>query len=390
MQSSDSEVVVTVIIPAFDPGDLILEALESVYQQTFKSWEVIVVDDASSDGLRERLLPHMDRINYIRFDENRGPSAARNEAIRLARGRYVAPLDADDYWDPRRLEVLVSYLEDHPEISMVTGDLLYVGWSSEEEVASFFSAPLTSFRDNDQDVHILRENFPGGCLVYRKELFQNHGFYDESHRRAEDWDRNIAFIFGGERAGFVPQPLTYIRYRPGSLTSFGPWETERLRVVKRWTERANRPEAVKAGRDTASRIEWDIAKSACLQGGSSEVRTDLLRLALKGPADVRLKALLWAILPAALMKQVHSRRFGFIDRYGGHWSLEMAGEARLRRDRRAERNHVLAAVMFGGFSLKTRLLALAWVLIPFARRPIAELIYPVERTLKFDGGKRSA
>jgi glycosyltransferase involved in cell wall biosynthesis len=105
---------VSVIIPTYNSASYIIEAVESVLNQTYKDFEVIVVDDGSTDNTHTLLEPYLDRIMY-RFQENRGESIARNEGIRIAQGEYITFLDSDDWWMPSKLERQVPLMEAIPE-----------------------------------------------------------------------------------------------------------------------------------------------------------------------------------------------------------------------------------------------------------------------------------
>src|SRR5262249_43626334 len=90
---------VTVIIPTFNRGHIVTDAIDSVLAQTVPCLEIIVVDDGSRDDTRERLVPYMDRIVYI-YQHNQGVSAARNTGVDAAKGDLIAFLDSDDVWHP--------------------------------------------------------------------------------------------------------------------------------------------------------------------------------------------------------------------------------------------------------------------------------------------------
>src|SRR5271156_2034659 len=98
-----SRPAVSVIIPTYNYGRFVTEAVDSVLAQSYTDHEVIVVDDGSVDDTPERMQPYAERVRYLR-QPNQGPSAARNNGIEAARGEYVAFLDADDLWHPRKLE----------------------------------------------------------------------------------------------------------------------------------------------------------------------------------------------------------------------------------------------------------------------------------------------
>lgn len=112
---------VSVIIPTYNRAELVQEAIESVLRQSFEDYEIIVIDDGSTDGTGEALKGFASRIRYIGQD-NRGLGAARNRALELAQGEYIALLDSDDLWPPHKLALEVSILDQYPEVAFVFGD----------------------------------------------------------------------------------------------------------------------------------------------------------------------------------------------------------------------------------------------------------------------------
>jgi glycosyltransferase involved in cell wall biosynthesis len=100
---------VSVVIPTFNRSTLLLAAIESVFAQTYTDYELIVIDDGSTDDTREKLLPYMDRIKYL-YQTNRGASAAQNKGIEVAKGEWVSILASDDLWLPEKLERQIKAL----------------------------------------------------------------------------------------------------------------------------------------------------------------------------------------------------------------------------------------------------------------------------------------
>src|SRR5215469_8009579 len=115
--------LISVIVPAFNSSSYIREALASVFAQTFKNFEVIVINGGSPDTaqLEIALQPYTDSILYIK-QENRGVAADRNAGIRAARGEYLAFLDGDDVWKPDYLTTQMKFFETHPWVDMVYCD----------------------------------------------------------------------------------------------------------------------------------------------------------------------------------------------------------------------------------------------------------------------------
>src|SRR6266545_7542657 len=110
----------SVIIPTYNRSDLILQTIESVLGQTYKNYEIIVIDDGSIDDTRDKLASLRDKgiVQYV-YQENRGSSAARNKGISLATGAYLAFLDSDDLFETGKLIKQVKFFSDHPEVGLV-------------------------------------------------------------------------------------------------------------------------------------------------------------------------------------------------------------------------------------------------------------------------------
>src|SRR5687767_6242589 len=125
--NSDTEDLISVVVPAFNVASYIGEALDSVFKQTLSSFEIIVVNDGSADTpeLEQQLERFQGRIVYLQ-QENRGAAAARNAALRVARGEFVAFLDADDRWLPTFLEEQITFLK-LKGADLVYSDALLVG-----------------------------------------------------------------------------------------------------------------------------------------------------------------------------------------------------------------------------------------------------------------------
>jgi len=105
---------VSVIIPAFNRSRKLIRAVRSVLKQTFRDFEVIVVDDGSSDNTYQAITSYLPMIQYVRKEVNQGVSAARNSGIRRASGPWIAFLDSDDYWLEDKLSIQMNYIEGNP------------------------------------------------------------------------------------------------------------------------------------------------------------------------------------------------------------------------------------------------------------------------------------
>jgi glycosyltransferase involved in cell wall biosynthesis len=209
---------VSVIMPAYRSAAYIAEALESVFAQTFKDFEVVVVNDGSPDTVElERVLaPYLDRIVYLK-QENRGVSAARNTAIRAARAPLVAMLDPDDLWEPDYLEVQVGMMRADPTLdllypnALIFGDALQSGKTYMEVNPS--DGEVTFERLLTQQCTIVN------YVIARRASIVNAGGFDETLSRSEDFDLWLRILRGGGRIAYHRRVLARYRRHAGSLSS---------------------------------------------------------------------------------------------------------------------------------------------------------------------------
>ncbi len=223
-----SQAVVSVIIPAFNARACIERCLASVFRQTHVPFEVIVADDGSTDTTADLLRNYTDRIIYA-AQENRGPSAARNYGLSLARGDFVAFLDADDYWLPDFLCRCLEFFEQYPEAAAVSTGQKIISWKREVSI----NPPLLRGLSEKQPARLLSDFFPfwaaqdhirTGTCVIRKTLIDRAGPMREDLRLAEDLEYwGYLATFG--TWGFIPEVL-WVGYSAvfaaaqGSLTKY--------------------------------------------------------------------------------------------------------------------------------------------------------------------------
>lgn len=203
-----------VVIPAFNAMATVATSVESALAQTLPAQEVIAVDDGSTDDTLAALAQFEDRVTLIR-QENRGAASARNAGVRAARADFVAFLDADDVYHPRRLEGLAVLGAARPDLDILTTDTLFV--LDGRPVGRFHETH--PFPVSDQRSAILATCFTFGCPAVRRSRLLQVGGFDEDLRTAEDWDCMIRLILGGSSAGAVDEPWLEYHLRPGSLTS---------------------------------------------------------------------------------------------------------------------------------------------------------------------------
>ncbi|MFQ5801288.1 MAG: glycosyltransferase family 2 protein [Candidatus Methylomirabilales bacterium] len=173
---------VSVVIPTYNRGDTLPETLQSVFAQTYRDYEVIVVDDGSTDDTPAVMDPFRDRVHYI-YQPNAGQARARNHGVRSARGEFIALLDSDDAWEPELLETEVGVLDRLPEVVLVSARSTTAGKASEE-----FPRTQDVFW-GDLFLKLFQGNFINtSAVVVRRTCLEAAGGFNERYRCYEDYD----------------------------------------------------------------------------------------------------------------------------------------------------------------------------------------------------------
>ncbi|WP_406320538.1 glycosyltransferase family 2 protein [Streptomyces sp. NBC_01637] len=179
-----SDPVVSVVIPCHDYARYLPEAVSSVLAQTFRDWELVIVDDGSTDNTVEvaqaLIARHPDRRIRLVQQSNGGVSAARNTGIETSTGRYILPLDADDVIAATMLEKTVGVLDSDPGIAIASTDV----FTFTDDDLPPQAMPLPAYSRE----LLLQRLIMFYCSLYRRVAWQTVGGYNESMRAGEDWD----------------------------------------------------------------------------------------------------------------------------------------------------------------------------------------------------------
>lgn len=288
---------VSVLIPCFDASHTVADAVASALDQTLPPHEVIVCDDGSHDNPELALRRFGESVRLLR-KQNGGGASALNHALAAAGGDLVVVLDADDVYDPHRIEALTFLAAARPDLGILTTD----AWVEAEGVKVRRYSEINPFAADDQLKAILEACFPGGWPAIRRQLLLDHGGWNETYAVAYDWECWLRLILDGAGVGMVDEPLMTYRVRDGSLSadSVGSLrdrvrllasvdpdplsaaeQAARLRSLRRYTRRLRDAEVAAAVRRQA--------------------RGDLLRLAAAGATP-------WRSRYAALRAAVALRR----------------------------------------------------------------------------------
>ena len=200
--------MVSVIIPCYNAAPFIEEALQSVVSQTLTSWELVVVDDGSTDDTASRVKAFSDaRIRYF-YKSNTGVADTRNFGITLAMGKYIAFLDADDLFLPQNLEKKVLFLEQHPLIPLVHAAETVFDSESGNIVNTSFGKSGTVLNDLLEMKGTVIHS--PSSVVVRKEILADCGLFDVNLSTSADWELWVRLAARCE-FGYLSEPLS--RYR---------------------------------------------------------------------------------------------------------------------------------------------------------------------------------
>ena len=239
---------VSVIIPAYNASETVGQALESVFAQTYADFEIIVVDDASSDGttgaVNSLMRQFVDSSNrhessnppfdgaqdrrIIELPSNQGPAAARNRGVAEAEGEWIAFLDADDAWLPERLEVQLAAAAEHPDVALWCASTLALGertrmtddggrMTEVEKDPSVVCRPSSVIRQIPLEEFALGNPVATSTVLVRKNVLEELGGFDEQFRGTEDYDLWMR-IAAKRPVMRIEQPLVCYREHAGSLS----------------------------------------------------------------------------------------------------------------------------------------------------------------------------
>ena len=207
-----NKIALSVIIPCFNHGNFLLEAVASVESCQEPVYEIIIVNDGSTDALTERVLGYLQEKGYqVINQENQGLALARNNGIERARGLYVLPLDADNKIRPNYITQGIKILDENPEVGVAYGNY------------EFFGDKTGIWKLPEFDINrIVRGNYIDACAVIRKKVWQDCGGYDDKipdKLGYEDWDFWLGAAERGWQFYHIDEVLFDYRYRDDSMVS---------------------------------------------------------------------------------------------------------------------------------------------------------------------------
>jgi glycosyltransferase involved in cell wall biosynthesis len=186
-QDAGKKIRVSIMLCTFNRADLLPFAINSVLAQTFVDWELLVLDDASTDNTATVVRPYLNdkRIRYIEHAKNLGIAKNRNFGLKEAKGEYVAVLDSDDVWlEPKKLEQQINFLDTHPEYVLVGTEMIIIDNKGNTLRKVHYPLENAAIRQS----FLIRNQIAQSSVMYKKNAARRAGGYDETLAIWEDWD----------------------------------------------------------------------------------------------------------------------------------------------------------------------------------------------------------
>jgi len=228
--------LVSIMMPAYNAGKYIRRAIQSVLVQTYENWELIIVDDCSTDNTYEIVANYKDpRIRILRHEQNMGVGPSRNDALSASRGQWVTVLDADDQWLPERLDRLMKETERREDLFL--SDLVTMCFDRDGSLIPWRVIDASGLVGEGHAAIVGIEDFlKAGCILL-KPLFpmsavRNFQLCFEDFRLGEDLDFWVQLFHAGLKLKLIGETYYLYRLTPGSLSS--KTHPDLLLVYEKW------------------------------------------------------------------------------------------------------------------------------------------------------------
>lgn len=304
--------MVSVVIPTFNRAHFLREAIDSILAQSVPVYEIIVVDDGSTDETQSVVKAYKGPVRYL-WQKNQGPSAARNHGIREAKGDWIAFLDSDDLWVPRKNQIQTEFLQQNPHLDFVFGNLsnFTESHASEEPeilndaVHQYLVAHATDLKDLFQKLLICNP-IPTPTVVFRRSCISQAGFFDETMRHCEDYDYWLRFATCC-RAGFIDQILVKRRmHDTNEIKAQESVYAGTLKVLRNWSKKEDLASEVRQTLlQRIAALQYDLSSYLIKHGKFKAAQAQLAELKimnLNPPPLLRVKIWLKTTFVALMAK----------------------------------------------------------------------------------------
>ena len=206
--------LVSVIMPAYNSANFIAEAIQSVLQQTYLYWELLIIDDSSEDStvqIIEKFILADPRIQLFQNKTNHGAGVSRNIGIKAAQGSFIAFLDADDLWLTKKLEIQLEFMKSH-DLDMTFSSYYLINESGHELHKKIQALPILTYKK------LLKSNYVGNLTgIYKVEKLGK--IYSPTLRKRQDWALWLSILKRVESTKGIIEPLAKYRIRENSISN---------------------------------------------------------------------------------------------------------------------------------------------------------------------------
>ncbi|MCK4553264.1 glycosyltransferase family 2 protein [Candidatus Pacearchaeota archaeon] len=218
VQNKSRKPKISVVMPVYNAEKYLDESIKSILNQTFKEFELIIINDASTDSslkIIKKFQKKDKRVKLIKNKKNLGPAKARNKALKLAKGKYIAILDSDDICFPDRFKIQCDYLEDNPHIFLVGSSAIVIDEKGEK---------IGIFKKYDNYKKIKKKLTKTNCMIHPSIMFKNAGdiFYRKKFQGSEDYDLYLRLLTSEKNLTNLQDILLKYRISENSFVSTMP------------------------------------------------------------------------------------------------------------------------------------------------------------------------
>ncbi|MCP5100766.1 MAG: glycosyltransferase, partial [Chloroflexi bacterium] len=268
----------SVIIPAYNSATFLPQAIASVFAQDFKAYEIIIVDDGSTDNTQAVLQPFADRIRYV-LQVNAGSAAARNTGIEMARGKYIVLLDADDLLLPGKFREQVEILEKRPSLG-----LIHSGWriidesgTTIKEMQPWHDSPVLNL-----ETWLKNKPVKMGAMLFRREWLERVGGLDPELRQSHDVDLLLRLSLAGCTIAWLKKPtMCYRHHATSTIRKNAPKQVKYVtKVLDKFFDQPNVPAHIR-NREHQTRyysniwLAWHLYRSQFLPESAAHLQLTL-------------------------------------------------------------------------------------------------------------------
>ncbi|MBE9228367.1 glycosyltransferase family 2 protein [Phormidium sp. LEGE 05292] len=219
---------VTVLIPAYNRKHLLSKAIESVLNQTYQDYELIVLDDGSTDGTAEWMAENYPSVKLVRSETNLGAAEIRNQGIKLARGKFIAFLDSDDRWKPNCLELQIKNLKENPDAVLSYCDYIEILPDGREYTYDYkFPKNYPTMRNFLMDTVIRSMSL----VVASKEAIVQAGGLSKNLKISHDRELYLRMLYFGKVIKTPERLVFYVMHGGNLITNYKRWAKEVMMVL---------------------------------------------------------------------------------------------------------------------------------------------------------------